>query len=351
MKKIKLIIILISVLICITGCQNKKEDVIIANSKNLHPTIFDENKIKVTLEECEYTENESNVMITLNIKNSSKNTIKVSLDDIKISDAQFSEMFGDPTSIEPKSAYDSSFYVDGEDIKKSKVSDFKKISCIVQINDNKKVLSIDREVFEPFEEDYIENGDEEDNEEDQLENPSSEVYDAYEEAKAIDSTNIEKTEYETTYNGIQIASAELQYLEDGAIYRSLSKRLEGFYMELGKSTYNPKSEDSISLICGVDAQPTWEEMKPYVDKASQVVTEENTLESVMKSFESLDCVTGEFDYSNRIFDFEITDLQKASTDLGISPKMLGYTLAMLEEYGPTVEWGDNSYQCNWFRMP
>ena len=176
------------------------------------------------------------------------------------------------------------------------------------------------------------------------------VRDAYEEAKAIDHTNVEKSEYSVIYHGITISSEEQEWLEDGAVYRSLAKKLEGFYMEtLGKGMYNPTGNDSITLVCGIEKKPTWEEMKPYVDKASLVVTRENTLESVMRAFQSLDCVVGNFDYANKIFDFEISDLKKASSDLGISEKMLGYTLAMLDEYAPTVEFGDNNYKCTWMR--
>ncbi|MBS5129884.1 MAG: hypothetical protein KHZ01_05290 [Lachnospiraceae bacterium] len=176
------------------------------------------------------------------------------------------------------------------------------------------------------------------------------VKEAYEEAKAIDHTNVEKSKYSVTYHGINIISEEEEWLEDGAIYRSLAKKIEGFYMDtLGKAMYSPTGTDSITLICGVEKQPTWDEMKPYVDKASLMVTRENTLESVMTALQNLDCVVGNFDFANRIFDFEISDLKLASEQLGISEKMLGYTLAMLDEYAPTVEFGENSYKCTWFR--
>lgn len=178
---------------------------------------------------------------------------------------------------------------------------------------------------------------------------SSMVYNSYLEAKEIDESNIEKSEYKTTYHGISINQDELEWLEDGAVYRSLAKKLEGFYMEFSKSTYNPNGENTIELICGVEAQPTWEEMKPYVDKASLVVTNDNTLDSVMTAIQALSCVEGNFDFENKIFDFQITDLEMASNELGISQQMLGYTLAMLDEYGPNIEFGDNNYKCTWFR--
>lgn len=169
------------------------------------------------------------------------------------------------------------------------------------------------------------------------------VKEAYEEAKAIDHTNVEKSKYSVTYHGIQIISEEEKWLGDGAIYRSLAKKIEGFY--IGANNKKP-----IVLICGIDEQMSIDEMKPYVDKASLVVTGENTLESVMTALQNLDCVVGNFDFANRIFDFEISDLKLASEQLGISEKMLGYTLAMLDEYAPTVEFGENSYKCTWFRM-
>ena len=109
------------------------------------------------------------------------------------------------------------------------------------------------------------------------------------------------------------------------------------------------NQETMAFICGINEQPTWDEMKPYVDKASLMVTRENTLESVMTALQNLDCVVGNFDFANRIFDFEISDLKLASEQLGISEKMLGYTLAMLDEYAPTVEFGENSYKCTWFR--
>lgn len=177
----------------------------------------------------------------------------------------------------------------------------------------------------------------------------SETYRAYEEAKNLNEAELDTSDpYRTMYNDVQIVSSELPYLEDGAIYRSLCKKIEGFYMEIGKTFYS-KDNPSLEIILGIEPKIIWEEMKPYVDKAAQVVTETNTLQSVMTAFDNLDSVNGTFDFANNTYDFEITDLDKVATDLGISKRMLGYTLAMLDEYGPTVEFGDNSYKCIWYR--
>lgn len=177
----------------------------------------------------------------------------------------------------------------------------------------------------------------------------SEIYRAYEEAKNLNEAELDTSDpYRIMYNDVQIVSSELPYLEDGAIYRSLCKKIEGFYMEIEKTFYS-KDNPSLEIILGIEPKIIWEEMKPYVDKAAQVVTETNTLQSVMTAFDNLDSVNGTFDYRNNIYDFEIIDLDKAASDLGISKRMLGYTLAMLDEYGPTVEFGDNNYKCTWYR--
>lgn len=177
----------------------------------------------------------------------------------------------------------------------------------------------------------------------------SEIYRAYEEAKNLNEAELDTSDpYRTMYNDVQIVSSELPYLEDGAIYRSLCKKIEGFYMEIGKTFYS-ENNPSLEIILGIEPKSTWEEMKPYVDKAAQIVTDTNTLQSVMTAFDKLDSINGTFDFTNNTYDFEITDLDKAATDLGISKRMLGYTLAMLDEYGPTVEFGDNNYKCTWYR--
>lgn len=177
----------------------------------------------------------------------------------------------------------------------------------------------------------------------------SEVYRAYQEAKNLNNAELNTSDqYRTMYNDIQIIDSELPYLEDGAVYRSLCKKIEGFYMKIGKIFYSGDNP-SLEIILGIDSMPTWDEMKPYVDKAAQVVTTTNTLQSVMTAFNNLDSVSGTFDYKNNIYDFEITNLDKAASDLGISKRMLGYILAMLDEYGPDVEFGDNSYECTWYR--
>jgi len=49
--------------------------------------------------------------------------------------------------------------------------------------------------------------------------------------------------------------------------------------------------------------------------------------------------------SGMAYDFEITDLTRAANEMKITEEGLGYILAMINEYGATVEFGENSYRC------
>ncbi len=356
MKKainISFIIIFSTLLIGCSKNNINKNDIIEISSKNLHPVLYDEDGLKVAVEQCEYSGNEKDdAEIMLSIKNESEKTINIDLINICIGDTNISSDFNTEKYI-PGDNVSASYYFPGEEINAANLNDFKEIDCIICISiKDKELLNqkivIKRDAFIEINSE-LEDSDEEilrEDEEISSEN-SSIVFDAYNEAININDSELVKSEYKTTYHDITINSDELEWLESGAIYRSLAKKLEGFDMDISKNAYNPNSEDSIFLICG-HKQATWDEMKPYVDKAMLVVTKENTLHSVMIAFQNLDCVIGDFDFDNNVYNFEITDLEKASNDLGISQKMLGYTLAMLDEYSPTIEFGNNSCKCIWF---
>ena len=56
-------------------------------------------------------------------------------------------------------------------------------------------------------------------------------------------------------------------------------------------------------------------------------------------------VSGEFDYEKANFSFEITDLTATAKEMHITEKMLGYVLAVIDEYGPEENFKGNSYSC------
>lgn len=370
----KFIITLITFCIFLIGCSDK-DDKIEISSKNLHPILYNKDGLNISVEKCEYTQGESDLEITLNVENKTKKTISIDFTDVHIGDTTISNIF-DTDPYEPGENVSSSYYFSYEDIKENNIEEFDEMNCTLSISTENKEL-VNSEVVIKYDA-FVENNyeyDEEDNQvtksdlniNDKSENKNtyiesdeknieeqnnSTVYDAYIEAININKEELVESQLSTTYHGIKINEEELQYLESGAIYRSLARKIEGFYMDFSKNNYEPNNtndKNSMSFICGIEEQPTWEEMKVYVDKARLIVKEENALQSIMSTFQQVECISGNFDFDNNIYDFEIHDLKETSAQLGISEEMLGYTLALLEEYAPSVEFGKNSYKCTWFR--
>ena len=68
------------------------------------------------------------------------------------------------------------------------------------------------------------------------------------------------------------------------------------------------------------------------------------------NFQNSATIEGTFDYENRVADFTINDLEMTAQELGVSSKMLGYILAIFDEYGAEVMFSGNSccVKCNPF---
>lgn len=184
----------------------------------------------------------------------------------------------------------------------------------------------------------------------------SNVQKTYEEALSITRKDITSNGTAYYYGDINILAEEVEWIDQasyadentninqGAIYRSLAKKLRGFYIGEGKYYGNWKS--ITPTIFGYEALDTWEEMLPYVEEAGIYITEYNSLPEIMNKLQGLECVDGTFDYVTRNFDFVINDLSQAISDLNISEEMLGYILASLDEYGPNASFSGNTFTFN-----
>ena len=152
------------------------------------------------------------------------------------------------------------------------------------------------------------------------------------------------------YRGIDLLSEDCKWIDNpinqkgtvnqGAMYRKMAKLLVGF--EMGINDYKKYAEILIGFVPNAR-----DDFVPYAENAKKFICDETgeVLSSIMKSFENLDCVNGEFNYNIGKFgtyDFVITDLEKCAEELKISEEMLGYILAMIDEYGPTFEFDNNS---------
>lgn len=162
------------------------------------------------------------------------------------------------------------------------------------------------------------------------------------------SSFLDKTSY--YYNGLIIQSEDLENLNaswntekalnQGALYRTMAMYLEGFSIGLNNGS------DYAELLCGqkwVDKAS----FAPYVENASEfIITDSNNqLKAIMKKMQSLSSVTGDFDFDYGTFGkytIDIPDLSECAKEMQVSEQMLGYILALLDEYAPEITFDGNS---------
>ena len=128
------------------------------------------------------------------------------------------------------------------------------------------------------------------------------------------------------------------------MYRSISRQLEGFYL-FGNMIYKNWNTEIASTVFGIDKPESYDDMKPYVDSVFSYITPDATLPQILSWIQECTTVSGEFDYEKANFSFEITDLTATAKEMHITEKMLGYVLAVIDEYGPEENFKGNSYSC------
>lgn len=125
-------------------------------------------------------------------------------------------------------------------------------------------------------------------------------------------------------------------VNQGAIYRKMAYLLEGL-------KYNDYT-DYAEYIIGYIPQ-TKDDFTPYAENAKNFITINDSVQNIMKKFESLSVVNGEFDYeANTIGNYNITisNLSKCAKEMQISEEMLGYIIAFLNEYTDDITFDNNT---------
>ncbi|MGX8852826.1 hypothetical protein [Amedibacillus sp. YH-ame10] len=125
-------------------------------------------------------------------------------------------------------------------------------------------------------------------------------------------------------------------VNQGAFYRKMATSLEGF-----KLGFNNGISITQHILGEIALNGTV--IRPRVDELSSYIVEKDSLKPVMNKFKSLSTITGTINVDANSYDFTITDLTACTEELKISEEMLGYILAMLDEYAPTVSFDGNSY--------
>ena len=130
-------------------------------------------------------------------------------------------------------------------------------------------------------------------------------------------------------------------VNQGAMYEEIAGGL-ALYCDFGLS--QSLDETFFQILTGSGNKPeNWNELAN--DLYSFILLDGSEKEIISK-LETLDCVSGTFDYDARSYAFEITDLEKAASDLCISHEMLGYVLAKLNEYTDDITFDGNSVTCS-----
>lgn len=127
-------------------------------------------------------------------------------------------------------------------------------------------------------------------------------------------------------------------LNQGALYRTIAKYLKGFSIGLNNGS------NYADILSGTE-WTSKEAFEPYVSNASEfIVMEGNTLEPIMRKFESLQSATGVYDFDSGqlgTYEIDIQDLSACAKEMMISERMLGYIFAMLDEYAVTITFEGN----------
>lgn len=174
------------------------------------------------------------------------------------------------------------------------------------------------------------------------------VYNTY--VTAITLTKADLTKKNTStgtkyyYQDLPLLSEDVEWIDNpinkngtvnqGAIYRKLAKLLTGYTLGLNNGSSYSK------YIFGDDCST--DEFSKHAPIVSEFITNEDSLYHILKKFESLECVEGNFDYANNYWSFSIADLTQCAEEMQVSAEMLGYIFALLDEYAPTISFNGNS---------
>lgn len=172
------------------------------------------------------------------------------------------------------------------------------------------------------------------------------VQDAYEDMiSATDHLSITNDGYE--FKGYPISKDSVSkigselVINQGTMYEEIAGGL-ALYCDFGLS--QSLDEAFFQILIGSGNEPeNWNEL---ANDLYSFILLDGTEKDIVSKLETLDCVSGTFDYDVRSYSFEIADLEKAASDLCISHEMLGYVLAKLNEYTDDIIFDGNSVTCS-----
>lgn len=130
-------------------------------------------------------------------------------------------------------------------------------------------------------------------------------------------------------------------VNQGAMYEEIAGGL-ALYCDFGLS--QTLDEAFFRILIGSGEEPeNWNEL---ANDLYVFILPDGTEKEIISKLETLDCVSGTFDYDARSYAFEIADLETAANELHLSQEMLGYVIAKLNEYTDDIVFDGNSMTCS-----
>lgn len=126
-------------------------------------------------------------------------------------------------------------------------------------------------------------------------------------------------------------------VNQGAMYEEIGAGLS-LYCDFGLT--QTLDELFFRVLIGTDSEPeNWSELAHEIN---EFIFADGTDKEIISKLETLDCISGTFDYEARKYEFVIADLDKAVSELHITNEMFGYVLAKLNEYPSEITFDGNS---------
>lgn len=153
---------------------------------------------------------------------------------------------------------------------------------------------------------------------------------------SITSKGYEFKDYPISKDSVVKIGGELT-VNQGAMYEEIGAGLS-LYCDFGLTS--TLDELFFRVLIGTDSEPdNWSEL---ANELNEFILTDGTDKEIISKLESLECVSGTFDYDAREYEFVIADLDKAVSDLHITNEMFGYMLAKLNEYPSEIIFDGNS---------
>ena len=132
--------------------------------------------------------------------------------------------------------------------------------------------------------------------------------------------------YPISWDSVSIIGDQL-VVNQGVIYDEIAAALS-LYCEFGSS--RTLDAQFFQVLTGSEQEPeNWSEL---AQELYSFICVDGTEKEILSKLETMNGVSGSFDYKNRSYAFTVEDLEALADDLQISDEMMGYILAKLSEY-------------------